>query len=205
MNYRSAIIVAGAGAIGLLIVGGALAAVIVFGYLIAAEHLFGGGFLYAELFALIALPSAVGASGVLLTKALGSRGLRTFISVATGFILAINVVLKELGNTSSSSDEESSLATMFLLVSALTVLIATVRRVDIGRSRMWAIITLVIVFVATGFAGIVVVPPASVEESVLVAGGLAWIVLPTLAALFVPPTSGEPQVSGGSSLRTTRR
>lgn len=191
MNYQRAALAATAGGIALLVIVGALAFILTVSYLLAANYVFGGGPRYGEILALTILPSIIGAGATLLTRMLGGRWLRSLISAVVAFVLALNTILKELETSTCSPGEgERSVASVLLLISAPSVLIATVRRADIPSSRASIVIFLVIVFVGVGIAGTVVVPEAVVEVSVLIAVA-AWVVLPAFAALLLPPSPND--------------
>lgn len=184
MNYRRAAIAGGAGFAALLIISATIAVVLAISYGLAAKYLFGGGPRYDEILALTVLPAVIGAGGSLLTLALAGGWLRALASAATGFILVLITVLRELSiDTYSTGSEARSMALALLLAATISVLIAIIRRPDIAFSRV-IIVAFVIASVVVLVVAATIVSEQSVSASVTIAL-IAWIVPPAFAGLSV--------------------
>lgn len=193
MNWWRALYTAGAGVAALCIVFSTVFVVLVVTFDLAAAFSFGGSSSGGQLIWVLFPPAAVSISSALLALALGAGRRRRFMCAGVAFVTAIYVSFREIVPYNPLLDHEARfIIFMFSLISVLSILIATLRRNDISRPRAWSIVALVIGVVVVSFAGIIVFPLMSVGTSVLTMGGFAWIILPALTALFIPP-SGETQ------------
>lgn len=189
MNYQRAVIAAGASIAGFLIMGVTLYLCVI----ATLDFSFPGSGLQAGEAVLIylLLSTAVGIGSSLLTGSLSGGWRRIMASAAVAFILAL-VLVYIMRTSDASQADERAIVPALLLISALSVLIATARSEDISRSRTRIITAFVVMFAGVGCAGAVVAWVADIEVRVLLAA-VAWIFPPTLAALIVFPSSGRAQ------------
>lgn len=185
LNYRRAAIAAGAGFAALLFISISFAIVLAISYGFAAKNLFGGGPRYDEILALTILPAASGAGVVLITLVLSNERGRALISFAIGFTLSFMVILRILEETSySPGSDERTIAFTLALIATLSVLIAIVRRPDMGLRKVVPLAVTLIAFVIVLGAISVTVPDTSIYTSIAMAF-TGWIVPPAFAGLFV--------------------
>ncbi len=185
LNYRRAAIAAGAGFAVLLLMSISFAIVLAISYGLAAKNLFGGGPQYDEILALTILPAVIGVGAALITLVLANEWARILISFAIGFTLSFVAVLRILEETSySPGSDERTIAFTLALIATLSVLIAIVRRPDIGQRKVVALAVTLIAFVIALGAISVIVPDSSIYTSIAMAS-TGWIVAPAFAGLFV--------------------
>lgn len=189
MNYRMAMIAAGASIVGLLILAGAL--VVCIAATIDLSIFASGPQPGEQLLWFLLLPAAASLASALLTNVLNGRWQRSTMAAASAFSVTFLLVYADLAsNTTPSGAGELFVALALLLMSPLSVLTATVDRTDISYSRMRAILVLTVALVGGASVATMAVSTASVEASVLIAMA-AWILVPTLAALLIPPSFSE--------------
>ncbi len=188
MNYKRATIAAGASVVSLvaIVVAVGVCVVVTFDF-----DFFGGGLSTGERLLWLTLPSVAAGVGVAFTTwTLCGEWLRTTVPAIAAGIAANNLAHRQISHTSDTGIEPVSavtLASTLLAISAFSVLIATVRRTGIPRSRAKIVIILVAAFVGVAVSVLLVVDGGtSFFVSLIV-----WIVLPALAALLIPPSLNE--------------
>lgn len=188
MNYKRAMIAAGASVASLVAIVVAVGVCIVvtfdFGF-------FGGGLSTGERLLWLTLPSVAAGAGVALTTwTLCGEWLRTTVPAIAAGIAANNLAHRQISHTSDTGIEPVSavtLASTLLAISAFSVLIATVRRAGMPRSRAKIVIFLVAAFVCVAVSVFLVVDDGTnVFVSLFV-----WVALPAFAALLIPPSPEE--------------
>ncbi len=196
MNFRRAAIAAGASVAALLLMSGAL----YIDVLVTLDFDFPGSALRLnERLLVTILPSTAACVGSgLLTRALASGWRRAWIPAAVAFVAAFVLLSGQLGPTTISSSRGTSPASTafaLLLVSALSTLVSTIRRVDISpRSRRNVLILLAV----TAVSWVLTLMLTTAGVSLIVALAI-WVLLPALVGLMLPRSPSSTRTSRGES------